>query len=129
MNTACCAKLHGSLSGPCESAGSGMNKAFCRKDLPQDRTTWMEHHQTPLPFYGKGHVERDMAGFIQSRVTGGLPTMETPPHFLHREPLVVLSTGQEQWLRDITFDINCPLAPVLHIYKNLLRQLSGSKFE
>ncbi|KAJ6881450.1 hypothetical protein NC651_028128 [Populus alba x Populus x berolinensis] len=73
MNTACCAKLHGSLSGPCESAGSGMNKAFCRKDLPQDRTTWMEHHQTPLPFYGKVHVERDMAGFIQSRVVLLLP--------------------------------------------------------
>jgi hypothetical protein len=55
--------------------------------------------------------------------------METPPHFLHREPLIVLSTVQEQWLNDITFDINCPLAPVQRIYKNLFRQLSGSKFE
>lgn len=61
--------------------------------------------------------------------TGGLPTMETPPHFLHREPLIVLSTVQEQWLSDTTFDINCPLAPVQRIYKNLFRQLSGSKFE
>ena len=73
MNTACCAKLHESLSGLCESAGSGMNKAFGSKDLPRYRTTWMEHHQTPLPFYGKGHVERELAGFIQSRVVLLLP--------------------------------------------------------
>ncbi|KAJ6418802.1 hypothetical protein OIU84_002059 [Salix udensis] len=89
-----------------ESAGSEMNTAFDSSDLPQDRTPEKVRQGSPMPFHGKGRVDRDLYDDVSlccclthssesegslcfhlhilsfhplHYYTGGLPTTETPP--------------------------------------------------